>query len=46
MTRGRGVIGVLMDGKESMKAHVAAVLRANHAQMVHDWGHLTTERLG
>ena len=46
MTRGRGAIGVLMDDKESMQEHVAAVLKANHAQMVHDWGRLTTERLG
>ena len=43
---GGGVIGVLMDDKESMKDQVAAVLKANHAQMVHYWGRLTTERLG
>ena len=43
---GGGAIGVLMDGKESMKDQVAAVLKANHAQMVHYWGRLTTERLG
>lgn len=43
---GGGVIGVLMDDKEHMKEQVAAVLNANHAQMVHYWGRLTTERLG
>jgi hypothetical protein len=43
---GGAAIGVLMDGKESMKEHVAAVLKANNAQMVHYWGRLTTERLG
>ena len=43
---GGGVIGVLMDDKEHMKEQVAAVLKANHAQMVHYWGRLTTERLG
>ena len=43
---GGGVIGVLMDDKEHMKAQVAAVLKANHAQTVHYWGRLTTERLG
>jgi hypothetical protein len=41
-----GGTGVLMDGKESMKEQVAAVLKANHAQTVHYWGRLTTERLG
>jgi hypothetical protein len=41
-----GVIGVLMDGKEAMRDQVAAVLKANNAQMVHYWGRLTTERLG
>lgn len=43
---GGGVIGVLMDDKEHMKEQVATVLNANHAQMVHYWGRLTTERLG
>lgn len=43
---GGGVIGVLMDEKEPMKEQVAAVLKANNAQMVHYWGRLTTERLG
>ena len=43
---GGGVIGVLMDDKESMKEQVAAVLKANHAQTVHYWGRLATERLG
>ena len=41
-----GVIGVLMGGEESMKEQVAAVLKANNAQMIHYWGRLTTERLG
>jgi hypothetical protein len=35
-----------MDDKEHMKEQVAVVLKANHAQTVHYWGHLTTERLG
>ena len=35
-----------MDDKESMKDQVAAVLKANKAQIVHYWGRLTTERLG
>jgi hypothetical protein len=43
---GGGVIGVLMDAKEHMKEQVSAVLKANHAQTVHYWGRLTTERLG
>jgi hypothetical protein len=40
------VIGVLMDGKESMKEQVAAVLKANNGQMIHYWNRLATERLG
>jgi hypothetical protein len=43
---GGGVIGVLMDDKEPMKDQVAAVLKANKAQMIHYWHRLTTERLG
>jgi hypothetical protein len=42
---GGGVIGVLMDDKEHMQEQIAAVLKANNAQMVHYWGRLTTERL-
>jgi hypothetical protein len=41
-----GGIGIVLDGKESMKDQVAAVLKANNAQMVHYWGRLTTEHLG
>jgi hypothetical protein len=40
------VIGVLMDGNESMKEQVAAVLKANNGQMIHYWNRLATERLG
>jgi hypothetical protein len=43
---GGGAIAVLMDDKEHMKEQVAAVLKANHAQTVHYWGRLATERLG
>jgi hypothetical protein len=43
---GGGVIGILMDGKESMKEQVAAVLKANNGQLIHYWGRLTTQRLG
>jgi hypothetical protein len=43
---GGGVIGILMDDKESMKEQVVAVLKANNAQMIHYWGRFTTERLG
>jgi len=43
---GGGVIGILMDDKESMKEQVAEVLKANNAQTVHYWGRLTTQRLG
>jgi hypothetical protein len=35
-----------MDAKEHMKDQVSTVLKANHAQTVHYWGRLTTERLG
>jgi len=40
------VIGILIDGKESMKEQVAEVLKANNGQMIHYWGRFTTERLG
>ena len=43
---GGGVIGILMDDKESMKEQVVAVLKANKAQMINYWGRFTTERLG
>jgi hypothetical protein len=43
---GGGVIGILMDGKESMKDSVVAALKANNGQLIHYWGRLTTERLG
>jgi hypothetical protein len=43
---GGGVIGILMDDKESMKEQVVAVLKANNAQMINYWGRFTTERLG
>jgi hypothetical protein len=43
---GGGVIGILMDGKEPMKEQVAAVLKANHGQLIHYWGRLSTQRLG
>jgi len=34
-----------MDGKESLTEQVAAVLKANKAQIVLFWGRLTTQRL-
>ena len=43
---GGGVIGILIDGKESMKEQVAEVLKANNGQMINYWGRFTTERLG
>jgi hypothetical protein len=30
-----GIIGILMDDKESMKEQVAAARKANHAQVIH-----------
>jgi hypothetical protein len=43
---GGAVIGILMDGKESLKDEVAAALKANNGQLIHYWGRLATERLG
>jgi hypothetical protein len=43
---GGGVIGILMDGKESMQGEVVAALKANNGQLIHYWGRLTTQRLG
>jgi hypothetical protein len=43
---GGGVIGILMDGKESLKDRVVAALKANNGHLIHYWGRLSTERLG
>jgi len=40
------VIGVLMAGKEEQKEQVAAILKANHGQLIHYWSRWTIERLG
>jgi hypothetical protein len=40
------VMGVLMAGKEGQKDQVAAILKANHGQLIHYWSHWTIERLG
>jgi hypothetical protein len=35
LLRAGGIIGILMDDKESMKEQVAAARKANHAQVIH-----------
>lgn len=40
------VIGVLLAGKEDQKDQVAAILKANHGQLIHYWSRWTIERLG
>jgi hypothetical protein len=35
-----------MDGQEPLKDAVVAALKANHGQLIHYWGRLTTKRLG
>ena len=40
------VVCVFMAGKEDQKAHVAAILKSNHGQLIHYWSHVSIERLG